>query len=102
METLISSKITYYVNDVEHGFCKELLRHGNLVVKVMQYDGSSVSQQSLEVGRPNMGMKIMGLVVYNVAWKEAYHRTKWHLDPQTCLATTDMGRKVGRGTVPPF
>jgi len=26
---------------------------------------------------------------------EAYHHTKWHLDPSSPLATTDMGRKLG-------
>jgi len=30
-----------------------------------------------------------------VAWAEAYLRTKWHLDPYSRLATTDMGRKLG-------
>ena len=45
----------------------------------------------------NMAMKITGLVVYNVAWTEAYMylRTKWHLDPSSRLATTNMGRKLG-------
>jgi len=43
----------------------------------------------------NMAKTIMGLVVYNVAWAEAYLRTKWHLDPSSRLATTDMGRKLG-------
>ena len=37
----------------------------------------------------------MGLVVYSVAWAEAYLHTKWHLDPSTRLATIDMGRKLG-------
>jgi len=36
----------------------------------------------------------------NVAWAEAYLRTKWHLDPYIRLATTNMGRKLG--AVPPF
>jgi len=31
----------------------------------------------------------------NDAWAEAYLRTKWHLDPSSRLATTDMGRKWG-------
>jgi len=31
----------------------------------------------------------------NVAWAEAYLLTKWHLDPSSRLATTDMGRKLG-------
>jgi len=37
----------------------------------------------------------MGLVVYNVAWPEAYLCTKWCLDPSSRLATIDMGRKLG-------
>jgi len=42
-----------------------------------------------------MALKIMGLVVYSVAWADAYLRTKWHLDPSIRLATIDMGRKLG-------
>ena len=44
-----------------------------------------------------MTMKIMGIVVYNVAWAKTYLRTKWQLDPSSRLATVDiidMGRKV--------
>jgi len=48
-----------------------------------------------------MAIKIMGLVVYNVAWIEAYLRTKWHLDPSRRLATISIRRKMGRA-VPPF
>jgi len=29
------------------------------------------------------------------SWAEAYLRTKWHLDPSSRLAATDMGRKLG-------
>jgi len=47
-----------------------------------------------------MALKIMGLVVYNVAWVEAYFRTKWRLDPSSRLATTDMGRKFVGGCDP--
>ena len=28
---------------------------------------------------------------------EAYHPTKWHLDPYSRLATIDLGRKEGQG-----
>ena len=35
-----------------------------------------------------------------MAWAEAYLRTKWHLNPPSRFATTDMGRKVGEGAVP--
>jgi len=31
---------------------------------------------------------------------EAYLRTRWHLDPSSRLATTDMGRKLGVGALP--
>jgi len=31
-----------------------------------------------------------------VAWPEAYLCAKWHLDPSIRLATTDLGRKLGR------
>ena len=33
----------------------------------------------------------------NAAWAEAYLHTKWHLDPSSCLATTNMGQKLGGG-----
>jgi len=39
-----------------------------------------------------MAMKIMGSVLYNVAWAEAYLSTKWHLDPSSHFAAIDMGR----------
>jgi len=38
----------------------------------------------------------------NVAWTAAYLRTKWHLDPSSRLARTNMGRNSGEGAVPPF
>jgi len=38
-------------------------------------------------------------IQHNVAWAEAYLPSKWHLDPSSRLATTDMGRKLG-GAVP--
>jgi len=40
-----------------------------------------------------MGQKLGGLT--QVAWAEIYLSTKWHLDPSSHLATTDMGRKLG-------
>ena len=36
---------------------------------------------------------------HNVAWTEAYLR-RWHLDLSSCLATTDIGRKLGGGYAP--
>jgi len=35
-----------------------------------------------------------------VARADAYLPTKWHLDPFSRLATTEMGRKLG--ALPPF
>ena len=37
-----------------------------------------------------------------MAWAEAYLRTKWHLDPSSRLATTDMGRKLDSCACPLF
>ena len=42
----------------------------------------------------------MGPHVNNVAWAEAYLCTKWHLDPTSRLATTDIGPKFGEEAVP--
>jgi len=39
---------------------------------------------------------------HNLAWAEAYLHTKWHLDSSSCLATIDMGGKVGEGLLCPF
>jgi len=51
----------------------------------------------------NMAIKIIGLVVYNVAGAEVYLRTKLYLDPSSRLATTDMSRKLGgRALAVPF
>ena len=36
----------------------------------------------------------------NVAWANAYFRTKWHPDPSSCLATIDMGRESGACCAP--
>jgi len=38
-------------------------------------------------------------ISHNVAWAEAYLRTKQHLYPSSRLATIDMGRTLG-GAVP--
>jgi len=35
----------------------------------------------------------LGPIYHNMTWAKAYLRTKWHLDPSSRLATTDMGRK---------
>jgi len=41
------------------------------------------------------GWRSWVLTYHNVAWDKAYLHTKWHLDPFSHLATTDMGRKLG-------
>jgi len=50
----------------------------------------------------NMGLKLAGWVpiYYKVPWAEAYLHTKWHLDVCSRLATIEMGRKLGGGSVP--
>jgi len=42
-----------------------------------------------------MGLHPWVSIQHNVTWAEAYNRTKWHLDLYSCLATIDLGRKVG-------
>ena len=37
----------------------------------------------------------LGPYLTQCAWAEAYLRTKWHLDPSSRFATTDMGLKLG-------
>jgi len=39
-------------------------------------------------------------IQHNVAWGEAYLRTKWHLDPSSPLVTINMGQKVGAASAP--
>jgi len=50
----------------------------------------------------------LGPIKHNVARANVYLGTKWHLDPSSRLATTDMGRKLagfaffgGRGGMGP-
>ena len=51
-----------------------------------------------------MGRKLGAVPLFGGkrAWAEAYLLTKWYLDPSNRLAATDMGRKFGEGTVPPY
>jgi len=60
---------------------------------------------TIDIGRKLGAVPLLGVELglglgHNVAWAEAYLRTKWHLDPSSRLATTDMGRKVGCCYVP--
>ena len=56
---------------------------------------------AIDIGRklgeavPLLGEWSLVPIEHNVAWAEAYFRTKWHLDPSNRVATTDMGRKLG-------
>jgi len=44
----------------------------------------------------NWGVLWSGVPIWhNVAWAEAYLRTKWNLNQSSRLAITDMGRKFG-------
>jgi len=56
--------------------------------------------------RPKIGWGLCpfcwGLGPYRtVAWAEAYFHTKWHLSPSSCLATTDIGQKLGERELGP-
>ena len=71
---------------------------------------ASSSWNARPFGHNRHGPKIWGAVPLlgswvpisnNVAWAEAYLRTKWHLDSSSHLTTIDMGLKLG-ATVPPF
>jgi len=44
---------------------------------------------------PLWGRESWVLIHHNVAWAKTYRRAKWHLDPSSHLATTDMRRKLG-------
>ena len=41
-----------------------------------------------------------GSLSNTVAWAEAYLHTKWHLNPSSDLATTDIGRKLSERCAP--
>ena len=79
-------------NYANHDSREELLGHENMVMRVglVQNDGYRAKFGNLVIWLKTIGL---GLVVHNVAWAEAYHRTKWHLDPSSRLATIDMGQK---------
>ena len=50
--------------------------------------------------RPMLWVRCLSVPIqHKVAWAEDYLHTKWHLDPSSHLAATDMGRKL-RGVVP--
>jgi len=52
--------------------------------------------------RHNKTDRQTGQTQLSVAWAEAYLRTKWHLNPSSHLATTNVGQKFGGGLCPPF
>jgi len=74
----------------------------------VNHKNSNKSSAVAEIGEPlatiDMGRKLgdapfLGRgswvpVQHNAAWAEVYLRTKWHLDPSSHLAVTDMGQKV--------
>jgi len=44
---------------------------------------------------PFRGAGKLGPHLTQSSWAEVYLRTKWHLDPSSHLARTNMGRKLG-------
>jgi len=53
-----------------------------------------MGQKLGEVAVPLFGCVELGPHVTQCRLSEAYVRTKWHLDPSSRLATTDIGRKL--------
>jgi len=53
-------------------------------------------RQKLGAVPPPFGGRLAGSS-WNTMWPraEVYHRTKWHLDPSSRLATTNMGQNLG-------
>jgi len=49
---------------------------------------------------PLSGGEMLGPIQPDVAWAEAYVRTKWHLDPSSRLSTIDMDQKLGSCCAP--
>jgi len=49
---------------------------------------------------PFQGWELRPHLTY-VGWANVYLRSEWHIDPSSCLVTTDKGRKLG-GCCAPF
>ena len=72
------------------------------------YQAASWSIQPF--GHNRHGLKIGGVPLWggagypsnSVTWAEVCLPTKWHLNPSSYLATTDMGQKLGEAAVPLF
>ena len=74
---------------------------------IQQFFGTGAQQQLrwATVGHNRHGPKIGGCAPFSeegagclsntVAWAEAYLHTKWHPNPSSRLAPTDIGRKLG-------
>jgi len=71
-------------NDLEPDSRNELLWHENVAMRVVQMTVIGQDLESWYYGYENNGIS---LVVYIVAWAEAYLRSKWHLDSSSRLAT---------------
>jgi len=80
------------------------LKH-QIVCDTLQYKNSAVAEMG-DRGHNRHGPKRGGCCApfaggaagspsSTVAWAKAYLHTKWHLDAISCLATIDMGRKLG-------
>jgi len=66
-------------------------------VALPYFGGGCVDPSSRLACTLDMGRKVGAAVPLfgGEAWAEAYLLTKWHLDPSSRLAKTDMGRKLG-------
>jgi len=79
---------------------------------VLCYKCSAVAEMGDRLATINMGWKLgavplffggggLGPYLTQCGLGRVYLRTKWHLDPSSRLATTDMGRKLGGGAGSP-
>ena len=80
-----------------------MVRHTSVSSGILVHTDASSRLATIEMGRklregtlPPFGQGSCVPMKHNVAWAEAYHQhTKWHHNPCSHLATTDIGQKLG-------
>ena len=74
---------------------------GDLLYKCSAVPEMGDRSATIDMGRkegllcPFRGAGKLGPHLTQSSWAEVYLRTKWHLDPSSHLARTNMGRKLG-------
>ena len=105
-------KVMYGASNSTHFFLEQPVNINEH--RIMEYKCSAVAEMgdslaTIDMARQEGGCSapFVGGAQHNVAWAEVNLRTKWHLDPSSHFATTDMGRKLravplwGRGAGSP-